>query len=244
MFLYPEFCDVEPGPLTNEHRANGVNNMTKSNSYLMDLGGVSYNELFGDLFTLLTSAYLFLFWELPTIIRKSLKGAQAEAAISQIKSSINISEKNELLMSKFKPLFEKIESSLTILHKANIVHNDLHSGNILLEWEKDDAMDGWISHMKEFIQSIRNSNNFKSHGTTLKYYTMTLEVAIGVFTLIEKMKDVDFSKIVPKIIDWDSAKLIETEDDSETAENEFVELLSHLLPGGELNARLTDLYFK
>jgi len=252
MYIYPEFCD-SPGPLTNELRANGVSNNSKQSSYLMMLGGQSYHQVFGDFFNVLTSAFmakddmtrLLSDGATRNISKLSYSSANyktkvaeitqtAEKHIETIKTLAKSKERAELLFAKLKPLVQRIEKIVQTLHEAGIVHRDLHDGNVVLEWT-DEHIDAWVKQVNAVIQSIRESEKYREWATLVGAknfigYRMDFTQMMTCLKLIDDMGPLDLSKITPKIIDWDSAHIITSEDDKEDAEEEFGELLGHLLP--------------
>jgi serine/threonine protein kinase len=252
-YIYPEFCDI-PGPLTNEHRSNGVTNNSKYSSYLMILGGHSYKQVFNDYFNILSCAYraydeiVFLIMRSTdrnimqlahstsnNLITKTLNYATIrDKRIESVNAIIKPKERPELLFSKMKPLIQRIEKIVDVLHKEGIVHRDLHYGNVLLEWT-DTNIDNWLKQVNDVIQSIRDSEQYKqwavrNNRQDFDGFKLDFDQMMTCLKLIDKMEPLDLSLITPKIIDWDSAHIITTNDDKEYAKKEFENLLEYLLP--------------
>jgi hypothetical protein len=222
-FIRPIFCNEDDyGELTPELIADGVTEATKKNSYLMNFAGiVSYEKLMSMLFKMLNISYARL---------------KLESNYNELPQVKRIPEYIEILKSKFYPLIYRIHKIVEKLHMAKIAHNDLHGGNVVLTLPRDInnwylsliGLYGYYGFLAEDMASIYDAfSGSKSYRPPVGLNEITMETIQTLFKHVEDMRDLDFSKIIPKIIDWDSSTF---EEDTEYLDEELDELVFRLLP--------------
>ena len=150
-FIYPDFCD-SPGDLTDEHRADGVDDENKYSSYLMAYSeGMSIQDSFGT-FNHLLDAALYYYDRIQFAKRKA-KGfrnsSNNEDADAEMKAIAN------KIYTAYEPYLRNLDVVVRKIHDAGIMHYDLHPGNVMIDWD-DPKVSTWIKHMYEVYKQIRS----------------------------------------------------------------------------------------
>lgn len=209
-YIYPDFSGT-PGPLTDDLGALGINDTNKFTSYLMAFSdGVTAEESFGVFNRMLDAAMCR---------DKSLDG---KAFVKKIYAA-------------YEPFLNNVDVVVNTMHDAQIVHYDLHPGNLMLDW--DDAKFGhWLKHMLSVYKRIRSTSKFRrwfdivhevTSDNSMLTYELSDEELAEIYGLLDELLTVDTSLVYPRIIDWDSAVI---EPDSEFAGDEHFELITMLMP--------------
>jgi serine/threonine protein kinase len=239
-FLYPEFCD-RFGDLTYELEVDGVTEENKQNSYLMNYGGVSYHSLFSNLFDLCNQ----IFTDKKKYIKKlqeTLPGEPPDKWFSQ-------EEYVTTIYNKIAPLVHKIELIILRLHEADVVHGDIHEGNILLDTE-DKLLKNWSKYVLETLDKIKQSPGYKgwsAHGYTgFRGYPLDIYQALTILTALKELRTLDLLKFNARIIDWDHAIMLSDIEDPEeridVQKEELSNLLEFILPIGGIFGSFREKY--
>lgn len=217
-FIRPEFCE-HYGELSDELKSNGVTNESKYNSYLMELGGISF-DVFDKYFNILDVAYNSEF----IVAHSGIKTNQVMSSASH----------NRIIYNAMMPLVKQMIKLMDLIHDAGILHGDLHTGNILLKYE-DSQIDVFFSKMRELVELIKSSESYK------KYNRLIPDQIDIVYKSVLDFETVDLGKITIQIIDWDSAKLVDPS--SNDTYEETSDILTDMLPSHYASDMLNK-YFK
>lgn len=251
MFLYPEFCDT-PGNLTEELRINGVNEDNKKNSYLMNFGGVSYHSVFNRFFELVASSSI----KLDDMLRKLRYNYYTTA--DKTKAMTNKYTEDVRFLNQFldwnlrakkvynslKPFVQRVEKIVNTLHSANIIHRDLHTGNILIDTD-DIEIKKWLEDSTKLYKDITSTLDYKSWSNIVRSsgvigYSLSTSQIVRILELLTKLESLDLRNLHPKIIDFDSARIT---DDTDDMSEERTEIILSLFPGSPFH-EMYNRYFE